>query len=179
MPDSRLQVHAKQESVLIHCSDGWDRTAQLTALSQLMLDPFYRTFAGFKALIRKEWIAFGHKFEDRFGRTLSKEKEASPIFVQFLDCVWQLMRVNPAAFAFGPEYLVRLYEAVVCGRYGTFLGNSERTRIRDRLHSSTHCLWTETEYGNFDIIFGTVFSPTVRSNPPHTVRVLGSPSCPC
>ena len=136
-------VHAKGESVLIHCSDGWDRTAQLTALSQLMLDPYYRTFDGFKALIRKEWAAFGHKFEDRFGRTLSKEKEASPIFVQFLDCVWQLMRVYPTAFAFGPDYLVGLYGAVVCGRYGTFLGNSERARIRDHL-----C-------GNFEI-YGTI-----------------------
>jgi hypothetical protein len=30
-------------SVLAHCSDGWDRTAQLTSLAQLMLDPEYRT----------------------------------------------------------------------------------------------------------------------------------------
>ncbi len=26
-------------SVLVHCSDGWDRTSQLTSLAQLMLDP--------------------------------------------------------------------------------------------------------------------------------------------
>jgi hypothetical protein len=24
---------------LVHCSDGWDRTAQISALSQLLLDP--------------------------------------------------------------------------------------------------------------------------------------------
>ena len=30
-------------SVLIHCSDGWDRTSQLCSLSKLMLDPYYRT----------------------------------------------------------------------------------------------------------------------------------------
>ncbi len=30
-------------SVLVHCSDGWDRTAQLTSLSMLMMDKYYRT----------------------------------------------------------------------------------------------------------------------------------------
>ena len=29
--------------VLIHCSDGWDRTAQISSLAQLLLDPYYRT----------------------------------------------------------------------------------------------------------------------------------------
>jgi hypothetical protein len=35
------------DSVLCHCSDGWDRTSQLTAISMIMLDPYYRTFEGF------------------------------------------------------------------------------------------------------------------------------------
>lgn len=30
--------------VLVHCSDGWDRTPQIVALAELMLDPYYRTF---------------------------------------------------------------------------------------------------------------------------------------
>lgn len=33
-------------SVLVHCSDGWDRTAQLSALAQVLLDPYYRTIEG-------------------------------------------------------------------------------------------------------------------------------------
>lgn len=35
-------------SVLVHCSDGWDRTAQLTSLAMLMLDSHYRTLRGFQ-----------------------------------------------------------------------------------------------------------------------------------
>lgn len=29
--------------VLVHCSDGWDRTPQIVATAQLCLDPYYRT----------------------------------------------------------------------------------------------------------------------------------------
>ncbi|EKM55086.1 uncharacterized protein PHACADRAFT_208612 [Phanerochaete carnosa HHB-10118-sp] len=66
-------VHVNSSHVLIHCSDGWDRTAQLSALSQLCLDPFYRTVHGFQILIEKDWVSFGHKFLDRCGH-LSSEK---------------------------------------------------------------------------------------------------------
>lgn len=35
-------------SVVVHCSDGWDRTAQVCSLAALLLDPFYRTIQGFQ-----------------------------------------------------------------------------------------------------------------------------------
>lgn len=54
-------------NVVVHCSDGWDRTPQLTSLAMLMLDPYYRTFKGFQILIEQEWCSFGHKFGDRGG----------------------------------------------------------------------------------------------------------------
>jgi myotubularin-related protein 1/2 len=57
------KIESHRTSVVVHCSDGWDRTAQLTALAMIMLDPFYRTIKGFEVLIEKEWLSFGHKFE--------------------------------------------------------------------------------------------------------------------
>lgn len=40
----------RQGNVLVHCSDGWDRTSQLTSLAQLMMDYYYRTINGFMVI---------------------------------------------------------------------------------------------------------------------------------
>jgi len=67
-------VETDAASCLVHCSDSWDRTAQLTSLAQLMLDPYYRTMKGFASLIEKEWLSFGHQFEERVGSMLDKHR---------------------------------------------------------------------------------------------------------
>ncbi|KIW06230.1 uncharacterized protein PV09_02706 [Verruconis gallopava] len=67
------QVGIFHSHVLIHCSDGWDRTSQLSSLAQLCLDPYYRTLDGFITLVEKDWLSFGHMFRHRTGH-LSSEK---------------------------------------------------------------------------------------------------------
>ncbi|TFK42336.1 protein-tyrosine phosphatase-like protein [Crucibulum laeve] len=71
-------IHVNSSHVLIHCSDGWDRTAQLSSLSQLCLDPFYRTIKGFQILVEKDWLSFGHRFLDRCGHLSSEKFFVSP-----------------------------------------------------------------------------------------------------
>lgn len=36
-------VEREGRPVLVHCSDGWDRTPQIVALAKIILDPYYRT----------------------------------------------------------------------------------------------------------------------------------------
>lgn len=212
--------------VLIHCSDGWDRTSQVSALAQLMLDPHYRTIDGFITLVQKDFLSFGHKFCDRSGilgcekwfeieneriapsrargdatpenthfqafgskaltgaknwfdknrgslfrnqpdaasaiippsppphlgvhsapaandfeekrRNRTDEKEISPVFHQFLETVYQLLRQYPHAFEFNERFLLRLLYQSYAGQYGEFLFNNEKERSQymDKLPSA-------------------------------------------
>ena len=118
------------QSVLVHCSDGWDRTAQLTSLAMLMLDAHYRTLRGFQVLVEKEWLSFGHRFHTRVGHGSDKHADAdrSPIFVQFVDCVWQLVQLQPQCFEFDESFLAHILDHVYTCQYGTFLMDSECER---------------------------------------------------
>lgn len=177
------RVALESASVLVHCSDGWDRTTQLVSLASLLLDPYYRTFKGFQALVEKDWLAFGHPFADRMGmpagnNNLSLElsrhisasnippasparhsqgspfssqasasnhqqtsNNASPIFVQFIDCVSQLLRMYPFAFEFSSVFLVDFLDCMLSCRFGNFLCNSEKEREKSGVFDSCGCLW--------------------------------------
>uniref|UniRef100_A0A8B9K4R1 Myotubularin n=1 Tax=Astyanax mexicanus TaxID=7994 RepID=A0A8B9K4R1_ASTMX len=117
-------------SVVVHCSDGWDRTAQLTSLSMLMLDSYFRTFRGFQVLLEKEWIGFGHKFASRIGHGDKNhaDQDRSPIFLQFIDCVWQMTKQFPTAFEFNEHFLITVLDHLYSCRFGTFLYNCESVR---------------------------------------------------
>lgn len=80
----------------------------------MLLDPFYRTIRGLELLIEKEWLAFGHKFAQRLGHDPKRmanaaDQERSPVFLQFIDCVWQLMRIAPVAFEWNGNVCARRF----------------------------------------------------------------------
>uniref|UniRef100_A0A4W6E8G4 phosphatidylinositol-3,5-bisphosphate 3-phosphatase n=1 Tax=Lates calcarifer TaxID=8187 RepID=A0A4W6E8G4_LATCA len=135
------KLESGKTSVVVHCSDGWDRTTQLTSLAMLMLDSYYRTLRGFQVLVEKEWISFGHKFAARVGHGDENHanSERSPLFVQFVDCVWQMTRQFPAAFEFNELFLITVLDHLYSCLFGTFLFNSEAER---EVHTKTVSLWS-------------------------------------
>ena len=62
----------------------------MVALAQILLEPYYRTLDGFRALVEKDWLSFGHKFSERGQHTVSHLVKVSPVFLQFLDAVHQV-----------------------------------------------------------------------------------------
>ena len=223
------QVGIQHSHVLIHCSDGWDRTSQLSALSQICLDPYYRTLDGFIVLVEKDWLSYGHMFRHRCGflnserwfvtqneglgggggaggsiglshstsgssalenalltakgffnkenssreslpdsdgemityqqataeatsspsgraapsaaKETTKVKETSPVFHQFLDATYQLLRQHPSRFEFNERFLRRLLYHLYSCQYGTFLYDSEKARADARVQERTRSVW--------------------------------------
>ena len=130
---ARMMVHEvndKSRTVVLHCSDGWDRTAQLCSLAELCLDPYYRTIAGFRVLVLKEWEAFGHKFRDRIWG--DARQEHSPVFFQFIDACWQMLSETADVFEFNEMLLLRLVEMLYANTYSDFRFDCERERSESR-----------------------------------------------
>ncbi|GER51204.1 myotubularin-like phosphatases II superfamily [Striga asiatica] len=203
------RVALESATVLVHCSDGWDRTTQLVSLASLLLDPYYRTIQGFQALVEKDWLAFGHPFSDRLGMpTVSgsdglpgefarqastgsipssplrqssgastphstsshAQSQSSPIFLQWVDCVSQLLRMYPFAFEFSSVFLVELVDCVLSCRFGNFLCNSERERQQAGVYDACGCLWMyladlRTSDGRSHIHYNHFYDPSKFQGP--------------
>ncbi|XP_073917383.1 phosphatidylinositol-3,5-bisphosphate 3-phosphatase MTMR3 isoform X4 [Castor canadensis] len=148
-----LVVHAvdrDQRPVLVHCSDGWDRTPQIVALAKLLLDPYYRTVEGFQVLVEMEWLDFGHKFADRCGHGENSDdlNERCPVFLQWLDCVHQLQRQFPCSFEFNEAFLVKLVQHTYSCLFGTFLCNNAKERGEKHTQERTCSVWSLLRAGN-------------------------------
>ncbi|XP_073696959.1 phosphatidylinositol-3,5-bisphosphate 3-phosphatase MTMR4-like [Garra rufa] len=143
-------VEREGRPVLVHCSDGWDRTPQIVALAKILLDPFYRTIEGFQVLVETEWLDYGHKFADRCGHQENSEdvSEQCPVFLQWLDCIHQLLKQFPCLFEFNEAFLVKLVQHTYSCLYGTFLCNNAKERETRNVYKRTCSVWSLLRNGN-------------------------------
>nr|KAF6374622.1 myotubularin related protein 7 [Pipistrellus kuhlii] len=161
-------------SVLVHCSDGWDRTAQVCSVASLLLDPHYRTLKGFMVLIEKDWISFGHKFNHRYGNLDGDPKEISPVIDQFIECVWQLMEQFPCAFEFNERFLIHIQHHIYSCQFGNFLCNSQKERRELKIQERTYSLWAHLWKNRADYM-----NPLFRADHSQTQGILRLPTAPC
>mmetsp|Transcript_47997 Transcript_47997/g.35197 ORF Transcript_47997/g.35197 Transcript_47997/m.35197 type:complete len:194 (+) Transcript_47997:1152-1733(+) len=149
-------VKKHKQNVLVTCQFGDAGSCVLSSLSQLLIDPYYRTIAGFQVLVHKEWNYFKHNFIQSSALLHDYPGMAdplyTPIFVFFLDCVNQLMNQNPTLFEFTSEYLVFLGYHVYSNKYFEFA--SEMKRDPPVSKEQTPCLLTQMK----DNLFISVFS---------------------
>lgn len=59
-------------------------------------------------LVEIDWLDYGHKFGDRCGHQENADdvSEQCPVFLQWLDCVHQLLKQFPCLFEFNEAFLV-------------------------------------------------------------------------
>ena len=166
-------------TVVVHCSDGWDRTAQTCSLASLILDPYYRTIDGFEALIEKEWLSFGHMFTTRCGHSLNGDnKRIAPVFTQFIDCIWQITQQFPFDFEFNEKFLQTLHDHVYSCQYGTFIGNCDKERESLKLKDRTYSLWAYIDF-NLDEFINPLYVIKRSKNEPikSFLNLNVSPQC--
>ena len=165
---SSFQIYesiTEKNNILIHCSDGWDRTSQLCSMSQILLDKYYRTIDGFICLIEKDWLSFGHQFRYRNGLYAPKDSpkvmndnQFSPIFLQWLDCLYQLMDQNYTKFQFNFNLLSFLAEEIFAGKYGTFLFNNDKERQQYDEENRTVSIWNYIKE-NEELFINNIYNP--------------------
>lgn len=101
----------------------------ISSLTQILLDPYFRTTCGFESLIQKDWVSLGHPFSDRLGHVINNDTtERSPLLLLFLDCTWQLLQQFPDEFEFSETFLTTLWDSAFLPIFDTFLFNSEHDR---------------------------------------------------
>lgn len=109
-----------------------DLSCVLTSLVKICLLPKYRTISGLENLIQKDWFMTGHNFYQRLNETQSTHKRRSssdeekkleaiaPVFLFFLDCLFQLLIQYPNEFEFNEFYLINLWDYSISGLSITF-----------------------------------------------------------
>ncbi|MGH0135477.1 UNVERIFIED_CONTAM: hypothetical protein FKN15_006449 [Acipenser sinensis] len=121
-------LDGKHVSVILQEEEDRDRNCVISSLVQVMLDPHFRSIAGFQSLVQKEWVMAGYRFLDRCNHLKKSDKVESPLFLLFLDCVWQLLDQYPAAFEFTETYLTVLSDSLWIPVFSTFLFNCPQQR---------------------------------------------------
>ncbi|XP_053446696.1 myotubularin-related protein 11 isoform X5 [Nycticebus coucang] len=135
--DLSVLVTSRVRSVVLQERSDRDLNGLLSSLVQLLAAPEARTLFGFQSLVQREWVAAGHPFLTRLGGTGASEE--APVFLLFLDCVWQLLQQYPAEFEFSEFFLLALHDSVRVPDTLTFLRNTpwERGKQTGQCNSYT------------------------------------------
>ena len=67
----------------------------------------------------------GYPFSTKLGMK-TEQDESIPTFIQFLDCIAQLINLNPMSFEFNYKYLSKLSNLMYTCLFGTFIGESRK-----------------------------------------------------
>ncbi|KYQ92021.1 Myotubularin-related protein 2 [Tieghemostelium lacteum] len=127
-------------SCMIQSGDGHDYDELiLSSLSQVIMDPFYRTIKGFQRLVQKEWCEFGYPFGRQF--TTQDRNNLPCSFMIFMDCCYQLICQYPMDFEFNEKMIRFISEEVYNGRFGNFISKTLKDQESMSIQNNTISIW--------------------------------------
>ena len=89
---------------------------------------------------------------------IASENQKSPVFIQWLDAVYQIMHQNMTKFEFNTDLLYFLASEIFTGKYGTFLFNNEQERERYHARKKTVSIWTYVKENEFRFL-NPIYNP--------------------
>ncbi|KAN0023978.1 hypothetical protein ACTFIV_008371 [Dictyostelium citrinum] len=106
----------------------------------------------------------------------TSSKQTSPVFLQFIDVVWQLTKQFPTSFEFSDSFLSVILHHLNSNLFGTFLYDSEKERQQNNLSNETQSLWTlllsaQKNSSLLNPLFNQQLSTTVNENSITTATV--------
>ena len=104
-----------------------DYSAVISSLINIFINPKNRTIEGLLETIHREFVLKGHSFKSRLNR---ENYEIAPIFLGFLDAVYQLSVFNPDKFEFNERFLESLAFHSYSRRFADFMFDNERERAK-------------------------------------------------
>jgi hypothetical protein len=82
-------------------------------------------------------------FARRYGHAgVGKDSDRAPIFLQFIDAVWQVTVQYPCSFEFNEHFLIFLMDALFSCEFGTFLMDCPKERIAAKVATTTPSVWS-------------------------------------
>jgi hypothetical protein len=180
--DNVAKALSDGEPCVVHCSDGWDRTSQVCAIAQILLDPYYRTIEGFGILVTKEFCAFGFQFAKRGDEAKGKDfekGECSPVFLQFVDAVYQIYSQFPTRFEFNETFLLFIASHIYSGIFGNFLYNCEQDREEAKMKGVEHVDIWEFTLDNAHMFYNLKYDNVIDTHSGSKLRPSRSPSSIC
>ena len=136
-------LQACPTTMIVHCTDGWDRTPEMCALIQIAMCANYRTVKGFTEVLIREFSKRGHKFGKHYSDPGLDERSPAPILPQFFEMVHMLIQNNPREFEFGDDYLLWLAWNVYSHRFIEFVTNAAQFR---KCEAQNHVYDSVTNY---------------------------------
>jgi len=76
------------------------------------------------------------------GDETMREDERCPVFHQFVDCLWQIIRQYPTHFQYNEAFLIALSNNVYSCQFGTFFCNNDKEREEKGVKRGTISLWS-------------------------------------
>jgi len=137
---------ARGVGMVLQEGEGRNTSLIVASLAQMLLEEEFRTRSGFERLVQNNWVSLGFPFSKCHALSgAAAGASVNPVFLLFLDCVYQISVQFPSSLEFTCSYLIIVWDTVLLPVFDTFIFDCEHDRAVARSSPDTplhlHSAW--------------------------------------